>query len=98
MLFITKAPQGHEAVCKAFDYGTSDQRELMVAAVVPRVTEWGDHPQGRMVVSKAFDYGTSAQRELMVASLDSFPLTPSKGPNSKPKFASTHLKMKKQPD
>jgi hypothetical protein len=52
-------------VCKAFDYGTSAQRELMVAAVVPVITEWGVHPQGRYVVCKALDCGTSAQRELM---------------------------------
>jgi hypothetical protein len=56
-------------VCKAFDYGTAEQRELMVAAVVPMLTEWSVHPQGRLVVRKAFDYGTAEQRELMVAAV-----------------------------
>jgi hypothetical protein len=43
------------------------RRELMVAAAVPVITEWGVRPQGLEAVCKAFDYGTSDQRELMAA-------------------------------
>jgi len=56
-------------VPKTFDYGTLEQRESMVAAIVPLVTEWGVHPQGCDVVGKAFDYGTAEQRESMAAAV-----------------------------